>query len=1238
MDHTDDIAVTRVTVVLSKSEDWDNWLFIRKDTCVKYDVWKYVNPDTPDNKLPVLEKPTKPLFSEAKDAATKYTDLDSSQQGYYKILLDEYQTEYLRYEKQSQAISTLLTDIGRTISKEHIYLIKDLDTARARLLKLKEQLAPNASARKYEIIQKYNALKKVPASVKAYDAWLDRWIYVVAQGQSISLPETVENRPLEDFATTLRAKEPEFAIAILRELYAAEEDPTIVLKSFTSYVAEIRKLWRRTHPVVNLSTHAADIEITKPAGGSSGNNKGNNNNDRAPRRQAPGLCLCGESHWYADCFHLNTKHPKRPAGFRSPANIVNKIKEGRKIERVDDNITRSLKRWEERNNKLDVNIINIDNANDTTQGNTFFTSLSPKLGTLQHYVEPELEPKDSKEAHQVTIDVDPVTLDSPQVLNDPVQFSKVDTADSPVHFDSLNLLCDTVQFSDTDDALSNPVGSDTLVPIDDASAAAPDLYITLPINNLSDYDYSLAKRFILDPGSNTHVINSEDWVGWTRVEDNTTGRCVNAGSSQALIEAYGTMEIVARVSATRLHTLRITQVAYVPGFLTNIIGLSRCRTEGIHFDSGEDLVYKLSPQNTRVTIAQLEYNGGHWLVDTDASRRPQTALATLSSFAARRSYAPRPDKLLTRQQAHNMWGHCSKKAVEHLAGAVNGLSLMPGDFPDCFCDICAQTKLTQIISRRPSDNKATRPFYRLCIDLIYILPRDQQCWNGDRYGLHAADEFSKWQDLKTSALKNKSTLMYWLKCLIRRIQRIYGYDVHVIHTDGERGFGNELQEICSELGMLLEVSPTATHEANGFIEKQNDILTLRARALRISSNLPEDLANECYLTAAYLLNRTPIEALKWKTPYEVIYGRKPLVGHMHPFGCKAYCLNRNLAKANKTASRALIGHLVGYRGTNVFKVYLLGGKRTDPILYTRDAIFDDQKFYTGLDGFEDNEYIREEIELLEYPMPFQEEEVEHEELLTRLQQRRRLLDGPPAHDSSSEHVGGETQDQDQAQHQAQLQTQLHKRPKTPDPQQLLTPEPTDLGGASTTPSPDDDEFTTPTPGPSNRDEYPLAAPPEYRPFGEKAPKDISADFSLGNVVTGKRQRKQPDAFAATLGYINYVPLDGVSLSRNYSDIPHYLSVFTAELTKPAGSVNNDIPRVHQTQLPKPPRFVKDLKDHAYSSGFKVALTKEWLALRSKGCFKSTTLTKATVDAECLPLMWVFTYKIAEDGYLLLFKA
>ena len=44
-----------------------------------------------------------------------------------------------------------------------------------------------------------------------------------------------------------------------------------------------------------------------------------------------------------------------------------------------------------------------------------------------------------------------------------------------------------------------------------------------------------------------------------------------------------------------------------------------------------------------------------------------------------------------------------------------------------------------------------------------------------------------------------------------------------------------------------------------------------------------------------------------------------------------------------------------------------------------------------------------------------------------------------------------------------------------------------------------------------------------------------------------------------------------------------------------------------------------------------------MSLCKKGCFKKTDKTKATVDAEVLPLMWVFTYKIREDGYLLSFK-
>jgi len=123
----------------------------------------------------------------------------------------------------------------------------------------------------------------------------------------------------------------------------------------------------------------------------------------------------------------------------------------------------------------------------------------------------------------------------------------------------------------------------------------------------------LLNRWIVDPGSNTHVINTEAWQGWKKTSDNPERRHVNAGNSRVLITAWGTMELVARTPYGS-RTLELTHVAYVKGFLTSVLGLARCRTQGINFDSGRDIVYMHQLSNV---IAQLEYNGGHWLIDVE---------------------------------------------------------------------------------------------------------------------------------------------------------------------------------------------------------------------------------------------------------------------------------------------------------------------------------------------------------------------------------------------------------------------------------------------------------------------------------------------------------------------------------------------------------------------------------------------------------------------------------------------
>jgi hypothetical protein len=136
-----------------------------------------------------------------------------------------------------------------------------------------------------------------------------------------------------------------------------------------------------------------------------------------------------------------------------------------------------------------------------------------------------------------------------------------------------------------------------------------------------------------------------------------------------------------------------------------------------------------------------------------------------------------------------------------------------------------------------------------------------------KYALHAIDSVTKWHEVKTTLDKKQDTLLRWLKSLIAKIQRVYHATPVYIRMDGERGFGDEYSELVNHLGLMYERIPRHTKEPNGLAERAGGVLTMRARAMRFHANLQKYLAGELYETAAYILNRTPTEALGWKTPY-----------------------------------------------------------------------------------------------------------------------------------------------------------------------------------------------------------------------------------------------------------------------------------------------------------------------------------------------------------------------------------
>ena len=77
--------------------------------------------------------------------------------------------------------------------------------------------------------------------------------------------------------------------------------------------------------------------------------------------------------------------------------------------------------------------------------------------------------------------------------------------------------------------------------------------------------------------------------------------------------------------------MKLSDVALVPTMFTNIVVLSRATANDIHFDSGQNLLYRLATGETVYYTKQL---GGHWAL---MRREPMDSLdSTQSTFSTGR--------------------------------------------------------------------------------------------------------------------------------------------------------------------------------------------------------------------------------------------------------------------------------------------------------------------------------------------------------------------------------------------------------------------------------------------------------------------------------------------------------------------------------------------------------------------------------------------------------------------------
>ena len=98
-------------------------------------------------------------------------------------------------------------------------------------------------------------------------------------------------------------------------------------------------------------------------------------------------------------------------------------------------------------------------------------------------------------------------------------------------------------------------------------------------------------------------------------------------------------------------------------------------------------------------------------------------------------------------------------------------------------------------------------------------------------------------------------------------------------------------------------------EYNGVAEWLNRTLAERVRAMLHASSLPKSLWGEAMMHATWLKNRSSTRRLGNKTPYEVLYNKKPNLEKLPVWGCHVKVHNTT---GSKLDMRARDGHWVGF--------------------------------------------------------------------------------------------------------------------------------------------------------------------------------------------------------------------------------------------------------------------------------------------------------------------------------------
>jgi len=453
---------------------------------------------------------------------------------------------------------------------------------------------------------------------------------------------------------------------------------------------------------------------------------------------------------------------------------------------------------------------------------------------------------------------------------------------------------------------------------------------------------------ILDSGTTIHVFN--DLARFTNFRKAPRHHYLICGNSEVPILGYGEVTVqVPRPDGSK-GLIRLKNVAFCTDFATNLVSFRLLRNEGYFWDNEGN--NNLLRRKDRTILCKMEEIHGQQVIEYVPVGKLDSAFIASRLPKRRRkritSRDPRPDSRGSAELWHRRMGHPGPMSLFHLG--LNSLGVKVKGPKTTDCPHCALAKIRRQVSRRPPEREADKPLTELHIDWTDLTEAHagyiRVMFIHDAYSGRSFPYF-----MKTHGLEKENLRV--LKDFIPYIQKKYNLKVSTIRSDNELNRKKTRDWLRSQ-GISLELSAPNTQAQNGIAERSGGVIHEKARAMRISANLPHDLWPEIVNCAVYLRDRTPRESNGWKSPYEKFFtyinGRKskPLLAHLKAYGCRAYAMTSDAQlkknRKNKLDPRAHIGYLVGYNSTNIYRIWI---PHTGKVISTRDVIFDENTYFDG---------------------------------------------------------------------------------------------------------------------------------------------------------------------------------------------------------------------------------------------------------------------------------------------------